>query len=800
MLKNYFKTALRSLRRNKGYALINILGLAIGITGAVLLLHYVKDEHSYENSHVNKERIVRPIAIDLSSVPHRHVAVNPMVLATTLTDELPEVECQTYIVQAMGGQFNFMRDGKRFTERHYAVANNDHFKVFTYDFIEGDPTSVLKNPFEVVISESRALAFFGRTDVIGELLESPGMGQYKVVGVYKDPPQNTHIRLKIILSPSSSPEQWSRVENSWFFFRGGSYLLLKEGVDLEEFKRKANALLQERIPEEGANLFSFDYQSLDDIHFGSAHIERDFTENKGDKSYTLIFVILSIFLLLIASVNYMNLATSQAVFRAKEIGVRKVIGAAKSQLVLQFLTESFLITTLATLISIGLLDVFMPSFNAITGKAYQFDWQSLSDYMPLLLTLTLVVAIISGLYPAFFMTKMTANRILKGESKVKGSFKMRQALVVFQFVLGIFMIIGTLIVNNQMSYIREKHLGFDESNLIVVDINHPQVRSNFKTMRNEFSQIPGVEMVSVSSRVPGEWKTISEVDIAWQKELYLDSTSFYLMSFDQFGREVFDFKLREGQFFTGNDSWDSTKVLINEAAAKMLAFDQPIGQFVNIKSEGKSSPHQIIGVVQDFHFQSLHNEIEPIVLGSWNNYGSYIDYFTIKYSGDPAAIIPQLEQVHQKFDNRTVMEYHFLDQQFDLFYQKDNQANAIFQIGAGLSIFIACLGLLGLVSFTVQKRIKELGIRKVLGASEWGLFYLLSGSFVKQVLLAFLIASPIAFYLMNNWLDNFQYRVVIGFGVFIWAALITLVIAILTVSYRSFTAAHSNPVDSLRSE
>lgn len=800
MLKNYFKTAFRSLWRNRGYALINVLGLAIGITGAVLLLTYVQDENSFESSHVNKERIVRPITIQTNTEPNRHFAGNPMVMATTLVEELPEVEAQTYLIQFMGGQFNLRVNDQRFTERYYAVANNDHFKVFTYDFIAGNQELALQNPWEIVLSEQRAIAFFGKTDVIGEMLEAPNMGQFKVVGVYKDPPMNNHLRRQILISPSFPGDRWNNVATSWTSFGGASYLLLAEGTDLDEFSEKANAIIKERLPEAIANMVRFDYQTLEDIHFNSAHIERDLAENKGDRSYSIIFIILSAFLLLIASVNYMNLATSKAVFRAKEIGIRKVVGAGKGQLVIQFLTESFLITALAALISIGLLDLLMPSFNAITGKAFEFNWETLSQYLPMLAILTITVALMSGLYPAFFMTRMQATHVMKGENKAKGSFKIRQALVVFQFILGIFMIISTLIVNNQMDFIKEKNLGFDQSNLLVVDINNGAVRPVFKAMRNELSQITGVEGVSVTSRVPGEWKNIHEVGIEWDKATEPDSATFYVMNFDEHGLDVFNFELAQGEFFSGSDAGDSTKVLINQAAANRLGFDDPVGQFIDLSVRGGNSSHQIIGIVEDFHFQSLHSNIEPMILGAWNNPASIIDYFTLRYSGDPKALIPQIEKVHEKFDKRTVMEYHFLDQQLDLFYQSEQQANTIFQIGAGLSIFIACLGLLGLVSFTVQKRVKELGIRKVLGASEWRLFYLLSGSFVKQVLLAFILASPVAFYLMNNWLQNFEYKVSIGVGVFLLAAIATLFIAILTVSYRSFKAAHSNPVDSLRSE
>ncbi len=800
MIKNYFKIAFRTLFRNKGYAFINILGLAIGITGAALLLTYVQHESSFEAHHENLDRIVRPLTVQTNSDPNRIFAGNPSIMAQTLVEELPEVETQVYITQYLGGQFNLEIDNERITERNYVVANNEFFKIFTSNFIQGNQETALTNPFEIVLSESKAIAFFGKTDVINELVEAPGIGQFKVVGVMEDSPDNTHLVIDILISPSFPGDRWDNMVTSWTSFGGASYLLLAEGVDQATFEEKATAVLNERMPEMLHNFVRFEYQPMDDIHFNSANIERDVAENKGDRSYIAIFIVLAIFLLLIASVNYMNLATSKAVFRAKEIGIRKVVGAAKRQLIFQFLTESLLITLLAATISIGLLDILMPSFNAITGKSFEFNWDTLVNYLPTLLLLTVTVAFISGSYPALFMTRMGATDILKGESKVKGSFKIRQVLVVFQFVLGIFMIISTLVVSNQMDFIKTKNLGFDQSNLLVVDINNGDVRPVFKTMRNEIAQISGVKGVSVTSRVPGEWKNINEANIEWVHQDNPDSSNVYIMNFDEFGLNVFGLELKEGTYFTGSDSEDSTKIVINEAMAKLLKFEQPIGEYIQLLSGAQGSSYQIIGIVKDFHFQSLHSEIQPIMLGAWNNPGALIDYFTIRYSGNPKEIVAQLEGIHQKFDTRTVMEYHFLDQQLELFYQSETQANKIFQIGAGLSIFIACLGLLGLVSFTVQKRVKELGIRKVLGASEMGLFFMLSGSFVKQVMLAFVLASPVAYYMMNQWLQNFKYKVSIGVGVFVLSALATLIIALVTISYRSFKAAHTNPVNSLRSE
>ncbi|MBO3697433.1 ABC transporter permease [Roseivirga sp. E12] len=802
MLKNYIKIAFRSLRRNSAYALINVFGLAIGITGAALLLNFVRSEYAFESQHAKADRIVRPYVQDLGAEKPTFYASNPAILAKTLTDEMADVESYTSVSQFFGGQFNYRIDNKRYTERNYLVAEHSFFEIFDFEFIAGSSETALSGPNQVVLTASKAKNLFGITDAIGKTLEFNGLPDFQVTGVIADNVGDTHLEVDILVSPSFPGDRWNQQNTAWGSFGSSSYLLLKEGVDFEDFKLRAEAILEERIPGPLKQRVEFFFQELNDIHFESGNIDRDIAVNKGDKSYTYIFIAISIFLLLIACVNYMNLATSKAVFRAKEIGIRKVVGAVKGQLVVQFLLESLLITSMAMLLSIGMIDLAMPFFNDLTGRSFDFSWSTLLEYLPMLFGLTVLVALISGVYPAFFMTRLKTVNVLKGEKLAGGSFKVRQGLVILQFVLGIFMIISTLVVNDQMNFIQTKNLGFDQENVITIDINNGAVRPVFKTMQNELGQIPGVESVGVASRVPGEWKNINITQVVNRMESgVVDTVEMYYMGFDPNMLETLNLKVEQGDWFSGNDSSDSTKILLNRAAVESLGLEQPLGSVINMGWEGRAKGnYTVIGVLEDFNFKSLHTEIEPIIIGPWNNVNGSIDYFLLKISGDPSSIIDQATLVHEKFDNRTVMEYHFLDDQLALFYQQEKQANVIFKIGAGLTLLVACLGLFGLASFTVQKRVKELGIRKVLGASEWKLFYLLSGSFVKQVLIAFLLASPVAFYFLRNWLDNFQYRVSLGIGAFLISAVLALFVALLTVSYRSIRAAHSNPVDSLRSE
>lgn len=801
MLKNYIKIAFRTLWKNKGYAFINIIGLAIGICGATLFLTFVKDELSFDKMHSNYDRIVRPITIQTNVQPSRHYGASPMVLATTLKDEIPEVENQVTLYR-YGSQINYTVDGENYTDRDFFFSTPELFEVFDYELIRGNEQTALSEPKSVVIAESKAMAIFGTIEVMDKILQTQG-GDVKITGVMKDIPDNSHLFSELFFTELLPPNIMENIR-SWTGIEGStSYLVLAPNTDLKALSLKVAELAKSRMPEPYASFVTFDLQPLADIHFGSSNIELDIARFKSDKTYSTIFIFISIFLVVIAAVNYMNLATSKAVFRAKEIGIRKVVGAVRKQLIAQILVESLLIAFIGLFISIALTDITMPFFNELTGRNYDFSWAALLDYLDILIGLTLVIGLISGIYPALFMTGFNTVNILKGEQVKGGGFNVRKALVVFQFVLSTVLIISTLVVSNQMNYIREKNLGFNDENLLVIDINNGDVRPVFKTMKNEFAQIPGVEKVAVASRVPGEWKNIGRVGINSYSSsgVAVDSVETYFMGFDPDMFSTFEINLKEGEAFAGNDVSDSTKILLNESAVKMLGLEDPIGQAIELEMNAGKGKYTIVGVMEDFNFQSLHSDIAPLVVGAWNNRAASIDYFILKVSSQNIPeVVEAARTVHEKFDTRTVMEYHFLDQQLEVFYESERQASVIFKVGAGLSIFIACLGLFGLASFTIQKRVKELGIRKVLGASEWKIFMLLSSSFTKQILLAFIIASPIAYFIMNNWLQNFQFRVGVGIGVFVIAGLGTMLVALLTVSYRAIRAANSNPVNSLRSE
>ena len=801
MIKNYLKIAIRSLKRNLAYSTINVLGLAIGISFSALLYIYVESELTYDTFHKKSDRIYRQLTID-QRVPDkvRYFAVATPPMAPALKQDYPEVEDMTRLFRDYG-QVVFKLNGENHQEREWYTVESNFFEFFDFEFIHGDPATALKEPLSIVLNNSTAKKLFDNKNPVGELIEINGFGSATITAVVKDAPMNSHLDFNLIITPNNGDE-WNAYMQNWRAFGAYSYILLDENADIGTLKDKMPEFRQKYFGPM-AEAFDVDFQNIEQVYFGSEHIEAGVESAHGKISYVYIFGTMGIFILVIACINYINLATSKAVFRAKEIGIRKVVGAHKRQLIIQFITESFIVTLVALIFAIGIMDLIVPYFNQMVDKSFVFTFRTLSDYLLPLLGIALVIAFLAGAYPALYLAQLKPVNTLRGEElNSNKSGNIRKMLVVFQFMLTIALIVSTLVIGQQLDFIQTKDVGFDKENLIVIDINNLNVRQQFQTMKNEFAKIPGVVEVGVSSRVPGEWKNIPQrfVKSPNSSNQTADSIRSYFMGFDESMLKTYQFKLLSGSFFESNQANDSTKVLLNEAAVKELGLNEPIGSVVIIPTQAGPMRTTVIGILSDFNFQSLHQKIAPIIIGSWNNPIQFIDYFTLRFSGNPESVIAQARKVHEKFDLHTPMEFHFLDQQMAQFYAEESRASQIFSLGAGLSIFVACLGLFGLASFTVEKRRKELGIRKILGATESNLFLLLSSSFTKQIALAFILASPVTYIVMNNWLSAFQYRINIGIGTFLISGMIALAIAMLTISYRSIRAVNRNPVDSLRYE
>jgi putative ABC transport system permease protein len=588
-----------------------------------------------------------------------------------------------------------------------------------------------------------------------------------------------------------------------------TYLQLKN-TGSKQTASKITQLVKNNRKDEAKAASSFMLQPLKDIHFNSANMEGN-TDSAGNKMHMYVFAIVALFVLLIACINYMNLTTARFAGRSKEIAVRKVAGASQNNLIKQFLTEASLLTVIALILSLILVKLSLPRFNAFTEKTLSFGWNT--DYriwIGILLT-TILVGFISGTYPAFFQSKLKPYLLLKNKINMgKGNLSIRRFLVVFQFSLSIIMIIATIVVYQQLKFVDKTDMGFNKEQLLVVDINSGTVRRSAETIKTEFGKIPGIKSVSVSSRVPGEWKSIPKVKVKVPGKLSTAGEDVFFMAADDRFLTTFETKLLSGRNFSDNNIGDSTSVMLNEEAAKMLGITQPSQQLIEIPSvafSGNASQlnqpfnAKVIGIVKNFNFQSLRDKVAPLIVAYQNNPVHSIDYFTSKISTvNSAATLKRMEAVLHNIDQTHLFEYNFLDKQWALFYREDAKRQTIFLGIAFMTILIACLGLFGLATYAAEQRIKEIGIRKVLGASVSSIVGMLSKDFAKLVLIASLIAFPVAWWAMNNWLEDFAYRVHIQWWVFVLAGITTLCIALITVSFQSVKAALSNPVKNLRTE
>ena len=801
MIKSYLKTAVRALTRNKAFSLINILGLVIGISFSCMLYVYVSNELSYDTFHSKSDRIVRVLTVDRRDPQNvRRYGVTVPAMGPELISHYPEAE-EMVRLHRFVGQVVFDVGGQHFQERNWYTTDANFFDVFDFEFISGDKATALKEPHSLVLTESMAKKYFGQDSPLGEMIEKTSFGPVRVTGVVKDPPGNSHLKFDMLFSQVVPDDSWTKYLNSWEDFGAYTYVVLQNGHSIGSLRSKMPGLRDKKLSKFSGGI-DIDFQPMEDIYLRSADIEGGAESGRGQMSYIYIFSSMGVFLLLIACINYINLATANAMVRSREVGVRKVAGAKRGQLVLQFLMESFVITIISAGVSVLVMKLVFPYFNQITGKQFEITRATLMTYIPPLTGIACIIGVISGSYPAFYLAKLKPVSSLRGATTAKGTAGLRKMLVVFQFVITIVMIVSTLVIGRQMNFIQEKDMGFDKSRLMVIDINSGEVRRQFRTIKDEFSKIPGIQHVAASSRVPGEWKDIAELYFSSPASPpgTPDSMKTYFMGFDEDMLATYQFKLKSGRYFSLETDGDSTHILLNEAAVRALGITDPLGAIVSLRTGKGELNTTVIGVISDFNFQSLHQKVEPIVIGAWNNSVQPIDYFTLKISGDAKQAIPAVTRVHEKFDQRTPIEYHFLDAQLENFYQAENRAAMIFRMGGVLSISVACLGLFGLATYNIRRRIKELGIRKVLGANGWDLFFLLSSSFLKQVGVAFLIATPLAWYMMKEWLKVFEYRISLDAGIFILAGIIAASIALATVSYRTLKAVQGNPVNSLRQE
>jgi putative ABC transport system permease protein len=811
MFKNYIKTAFRSLYKNKGFTAINILGLALGLATCLLIVFYVVDELSYDRYNTKADRIYR-VNEDLKLGENKvQYAVAMPPLAKTLKAEYPYVEDATRIKRA--GTTHVKKGSINIVENNVAFADASIFNVFTLPMISGDPKTALLDPSTVVITESIAKKYFNTTNVVGKFILFNDHENFKVTGVIKDIPKQSHFNFDFLVSLESYPDSRS---NEWLRSDYNTYVLLKNAKDHEKLAASFPALLQKFSGsqmqselgmsvaqfEKGGSYFRMNLTALTDIHLKS-NLSGELGPNSTTQ-YVYIFSAIALFILLIACVNFMNLSTARSSNRSREVGVRKVLGSSRKYLIFQFLAESILVTLVATVIAIIAAATLLPFFNQLSGKEITLTVDSLKWLVPSLLAVVLVVGSLAGSYPAFFLSAFQPIDVLKG--KLSAGFKgggLRSFLVVFQFFVSILLIIGTLVIRNQLNFIQTKNLGYNRNQVLIVK-NSGELNQQAKVFKQELANLPGVKNTTMTGFLPTNgWRNTR---IYYKDATYDQKKSLFPQSWEIDADYIptMDMKMAAGRNFSKEMQSDSSAIIINEAAAKFLGFADPVNKTVYQSLGGDrkgGAPNvkecHIVGVVKDFHFNSLREKIEPMVL----TYGQNPGALAIRVS--PSNISNLMAQIKGKWNQlspNVQIDYSFMDQDFDASYRSEQRIGQIFVIFTSLAIIIACLGLFGLAAYAAEQRTKEIGIRKVLGADVSVIVAMLSKDFIKLVCIAIVIATPFAWYVMNKWLQDFAYRTTIQWWVIASAGAGALVIAFITISFQSIKAALANPVKSLRSE
>ena len=797
MFRHYLKIARRNLLKYKSHALINVIGLSVGIACCLLILLFVADDLSFDQFHKKKDRIYRlnKIVTPLTGRTERH-AISSGLMGPAMVTEFPEVEQCVRLLPWFDDVL--MQAGEtRVKVPDVVIADANFFQVFDFQLLQGNPAQVLSEPMSVVLTEETARTFFGDTEPVGKTIEGLQGKLYTVTGVAAVPPENSHLRFNALISWSSTVPGVGPLNlawlNRWITQVNFTYLLLARGSHIEELEAKFPDFMQTHMPEQAAE-YTLYLQPLSDIHLHSADLRFSGPLRLGSITYVYLFGVVAVLILLIACINFVNLSTARATKRAKEIGVRKVLGALRRQLARQFLVESVVLAFLALLAAMTLVELCLPAFESFTERAIVFQpLQSPVLFMGLLGG-TLLLGLLSGLYPALMLSGFRPVQTLRGWH-AGGGATARRILVTLQFAASIALIAGTLIVYQQMHFVRTRNLGFEKEQIIVLPIGNTAISKRAGAFKNELLRYPAIKHVAGSNSVPGGSMMSFGVrpegkpeDERWTAAtIRVDDYDFV---------ETYGMQMAKGRYFSAEFATDASHgVVINEALARSLGWKDAIGKRLDIVGELEEG--RVIGVVKDFNMRSLHHPIDPVALQfapRWEN-------LSVRLSGkNIPATLAFLRRTWEAFDAKYPFDYYFLDQRFAQFYKSEHRLLQTFGLFACLAILISCLGLLGLAAFTAEQRTKEIGIRKVLGASVAGAAAELSLGFFKLLLLANLIAWPVAWHLLHKWLQDFTYRIDISWWVFVLAGGLAALIALLTVSTQAIKAALANPVESLRYE
>jgi len=806
MIKNFFLTAFRNAFKNWTYSIINILGLSIGLAAIIYITLFVQFELGYEKFHEKADQIYRVCVKGRMMNNDLNQAVTAAPMAEAMRNDYPEVLNTCRIRES--GDWLIVFEDKKINEKKFLFADSTFFDLFSFNLLKGDPKTVLTEPRSIVMTETGAKKYFGNEDPIGKLLrvESDTI-LYKVTGLMKDPPENSHFHFDLLGSLTTLRASQNTFWVSHNFY---TYVLLKEGTGQVAFEEKMQLMIEKYVGpqieqalgismedfEKAGNTFSYYIQPLLDIHLHS-NIQYEI-ETNGNILYVYIFISIAIFILVIATINFTNLSTARASNRSKEVGIRKVVGAMKKQLVFQFLTESFIITLVSLGVAVIILELFMPGLNNLVQIPLDINYFSCWYIIPVLFLLILVVSLMAGSYPAFFLASFRPVAVLKGKLKLGSkSGTLRSVLVIIQFVVSVFILLSTYTVSDQLKYMLNKDLGFDKENILMIH-RSDALETQMESFKSELKNIPSVINVTNGNAYPG-------VNFS-NNSHFLEGESTgntYLLhqawvSYD-YGK-TFDFEMVEGRFFSRDFATDSNAIVINEAAVKSLGLEDPIGKII-LASRGETEflRRPIIGVVKDFNFKSLHTKIEPaaftLMPGNWEG------VVCVKLNPENInSSIQQIQNVWENFTTEYPFEYFFFDDHIKDLYKAEQRTDSIFTLFSILSILIAFMGLLGLISFITEQRKKEIGIRKTFGSSSRNIVFIISKEILKLIVIAAVISWPIAYWVMNNWLQDFSYRVDINYFMFVIIPILTIILSLLTVIYQTVKAATKNPAETLRYE
>lgn len=798
MLKNYLKVAIRNILKHKFYSAINVLGMTIGVTACILIVLYVVDELSYDRFHVNADRMYQ---VGL------HGKVGGQEIRTTNTspplwrgmaEEIPDVEATTRLANLWGAVVKY--GDQAFNEDRVYYADSNFFSFFTFELLSGDPRTALKDPQSVVLTRDMATKYFGDESPLGKMMIIRDTVPYKVTGIAENPPGNSHIKFNMLVSSASES---SLQEPYWLNNNLYTYFILNEHGSLENVKRGLADLVVKYVgpeierymgisvgemQEQGGNYGFFPTKVTDIRLFATT---RDAMEPGGNITYVYFFGAVALFIILLACINFMNLATARSAGRAREVGLRKALGSLRMQMIGQFLAESLVYSFVAVLLAVAAAYTLLPMFNELSGKNLTTEYLAHPYFIGGLLAFILFIGILSGSYPAFYLTSFNAVDVLKGKlhsgMKSKG---IRSTLVVFQFGVSIFLIIFTASVYLQLKYMQNRNLGMDKNNVLIVG-NTWRLQNNRQAFRNAVEGLSNVETASFTNNTFPGVNSTSVFKAADSEQDHMIGN--YYADYEH--ADVLRLEMVQGRFFSRDFPSDSSAIVLNETAAREFGWEDPLkGEVLYLDDEPQRL--RVIGVMRDFNFESLKEEIRPLAI-RLSNWGGNL---TIRYAGNPADLVSQIEKLWKGYASSEPFEYSFLDENFDELFRAEQRLGSIFTILSALAIFVAGLGLFALASFTGEQRTREIGIRKVMGATVSGLVYLLSREFTMLVLMAFIPGALIGWFVVNQWLASFAYRTEISPWIFILSGVAAVIIAWLTVGYQALKAASTNPANALRYE